>query len=135
MIYLKTFENINQGQQNSDYIQQLIDEYMAYLIDDGYGIYSEYHTSRSIKNYSVKIYKGICRPPFTSFDIIDIYDDLLSFIEIMEIKGYVLFNCEVSLIGMKPGDSIEYSKEDVIEQRIDNFQIKYMYLNFDKKSN
>lgn len=143
MIYLKTFEGKQDEKKrlkativakpNIDYIQKLIDEYLAYIKDEGYKVLSDYvyydGLNKKGEYYSVKIFKG---PPF---DIIDIYDDLLQFIELMDIKGYLLIDCEVSLLGMKAGDRIEYSAEDVIKQKINNCQIMFMYLNFDKKIN
>ena len=140
MKYLKTFEIQTEedreiasieGQKNSDYIQSLIDEYLAYIKDDGFKIISSYRyydtLERNGNYYNVHLFKG---PPF---DIEDIYDDILSFIEILDIKGYNLLDCEVSLNGMKAGEDYLYSAEDLINRKIDNFQIRYININFKTK--
>ena len=83
MIYLKTFEGKQDEKKrlkativakpNIDYIQKLIDEYLAYIKDEGYKVLSDYvyydWLNKKGEYYSVKIFKG---PPF---DIIDIYDN------------------------------------------------------------
>lgn len=138
MKYLKTFEKQTEedrlmasieGDKNSEYIQSLIDEYMAYVIDDGYKVLSNYvYYDRKEKGdyYYIKIFKG------APFDIEDIYDDVLSFIEVLEIKGYNLTDCEVSLAGMKAGEDYVYTRNYIMDRKIDNFQIRYIYFNFRK---
>jgi hypothetical protein len=148
MRYLKTFENLDDREEDVEYLDSLINDYLAYLLDDGYSIFSNYvkpNSSTSVyKNsgsredyYYISLWKKSSDPNKVAyFNFNDIEDDIIPFIELMQTKGYKFTDCEFTLYNFKTDGRLTYSADSLLnsttEPDINFFKLKQAYFNFKK---
>lgn len=136
MRYLKTFENLDDREDDVEYLDSLIDDYLAYLLDDGYSIFSNYVKPNDY--YYISLWKKSSDSnKVTYFNFNDIEDDIIPFIELMQTKGYKFTDCEFTLYNnFKTDGRLTYSADSLLnsttEPDINSFKLKQVYFNFKK---
>ena len=143
MIYLKKFENLEDREDDVEYLDSLINDYLPYLLDDGYSIFSNYvKPNSSIDSRGDYYYISLWKKSndsnkVASFRFNNIEDDIIPFIELMEIKGYKFTDCEITLYNFKTAGRLTYNADSLLnsttEPDINSFQLKQVYFNFIKK--
>lgn len=158
MRYLKTFENLDR-EDDVEYLDSLINDYLAYLLDDGYSIFSNYVKpnsstyayrnsilgSREDDYYYISLWKKSSDSNKVAyFNFNDIEDDIIPFIELMQTKGYKFTDCEFALYNFKTDGStheqisskVTYSADSLLNSTtqpdINSFKLKQAYFNFKK---
>lgn len=152
MRYLKTFENLDDREDDVEYLDSLINDYLAYLLDDGYSIFSNYVKpnsstyayrnsilgSREDDYYYISLWKKSSDSNKVAyFNFNDIEDDIIPFIELMQTKGYKFTDCEFTLYNFKTDGRLTYSADSLLsstttEPDINSFKLKQAYFNFKK---
>ncbi len=144
MKYLKTFENLDDRDDDVDYLDSLINDYLPYLLDDGYSIFSNYVKPNSIvlgsredDYYYISLWKKSSDSNKVAyFNFNDIEDDIIPFIELMQTKGYKFTDCEFALYNFKTDGILTYSADSLLnsttEPDINSFKLKQAYFNFKK---